>query len=211
MSHVPPPQTEPLSPTVRPTDTRIRVWDRFVRLFHWSLVASFALSYWAAKAGWHELHTMVGYFVSGLIVARLYWGIFGSRHARFSDFVHSPAAVLHYVKTIALGHPRRYLGHNPAGGLMVVALLAVLAVISLTGLTYAVREAHAVAVNVILAMLSLHLLGVFLASFQHKESLVRAMITGDKDASIEAGTPPVAQPKTKDLQLPAYSTAAEKN
>ena len=234
MPDTPPPQTEYSAESMRPPDASIRVWDRFVRLFHWSLVASFALSYWSAKAGWHELHALLGYFLAGLIVARLYWGLLGSRHARFSDFVHSPGAVLHYLKTIATGHPRRFLGHNPAGGMMVVALLAVLAVISVTGLAvlavidfdgpllalthavsdqqaYDLREAHALAVNVVLARAGLHLLGVLLASFQHKENLVRAMITGDKDAVDKTEAPSPAQPQAKNIQLPAYSAAAEKN
>jgi cytochrome b len=215
-------------------NSKIRVWDRFVRFFHWSLVLSFALSYWSIQAGKLELHVLIGYFLAGLIVSRLLWGFYGSRHARFSDFIHSPAATLHYLKTIAMGHPRRFLGHNPAGGAMVAALLALLAVISITGLAvlavidfdgpllglmhavsdqqaYAIREAHALAVNVILAMVSIHLLGVLLASFQHKENLVRAMITGDKDAGGETRNPPTAQPETKTLQVPAYYTASEKN
>jgi len=226
------PALEPSAASV--SHSTIRVWDPFVRFFHWSLVLSFALSYWSVKAGKIELHTLLGYFLAGLILARLLWGFYGSRHARFSDFIHSPAAVLHYLKTIAAGHPRRFLGHNPAGGLMVAALLAVLFFISLTGLivlavidfdgpllglthavndhqAYAVLEAHELAVNAILAMASLHLLGVMLASFQHKENLVRAMITGDKETGDETDIPPAVEPEQKDLRIPAYSGVSERN
>jgi cytochrome b len=214
-------------------NSKIRVWDRFVRFFHWSLVLSFALSYWSIQAGKLELHVLIGYFLAGLIVSRLLWGFYGTRHARFSDFIHSPATTLQYLKTIAIGHPRRFLGHNPAGGVMVAALLAVLAVISITGLAvlavidfdgpllslthavndqqaFAVREAHALAVNVILAMVSIHLLGVLLTSYQHKENLVRAMITGDKDAGGETKASSTAQPEAKTPQLPTYFADPEK-
>ena len=218
----------------RSAGTKIRVWDRFVRFFHWSLVISFTLSYWSAKAGKHELHAVLGYFVVGLVLARLFWGLYGSRHARFSNFIHAPAAVLHYLKAIASGHPRRYLGHNPAGGIMVVALLAALVFITFTGLTvlavidfdgpllgmmktmtdqeaYAAWSSHAYAVNIILAMVGLHLLGVILASFQHKENLVHAMITGLKYPDEETNASPASQPETAGTQAAVYSKLAEGN
>jgi len=211
-----------------------RVWDGFVRFFHWSLVITFALSYWSTKAGHNQLHALLGYFLAGLIVCRIFWGFYGPRHARFSDFLCSPITVLHYLKTIVAGHPRRHLGHNPAGGLMVVALLGVLLFISLTGLltlavidfdgpllalthaindhqAYAIREAHDVAVNLILVMLGLHLLGVLLASFQHRENLVRAMITGDKEIDGEPEAEPVASPQEPAAQIPAYSIVAKRH
>ncbi len=218
----------------KPSGIKIQVWDRFVRFFHWSLVISFALSYWSAKAGKHELHAVLGYFVVGLVLARLFWGLYGSRYARFSNFIHAPAAVLNYLKAIASGHPRRYLGHNPAGGIMVLALLATLAFITFTGLTvlavidfdgpllgmmktltdqeaYAAWSSHAYAVNFILAMVGLHLLGVILASFQHKENLVRAMVTGLKDSNAETDTGPASQPETVGRQATVYSKLAEGN
>ena len=213
---------------------KIQVWDRFVRIFHWSLVISFTLSYWSAKAGKHELHAVLGYFVVGLVLARLFWGLYGSHYARFSNFIHTPAAVLNYLKAIASGHPRRYLGHNPAGGIMVMALLAILLFITFTGLTvlavidfdgpllgmmktmtdqeaYAAWSSHAYAVNTILAMVGLHLLGVILASIQHKENLVRAMITGLKDLDAETNPSPASQPETAGTQAGIYSKLAEGN
>ena len=218
----------------QPTMTKIQVWDRFVRFFHWSLVISFAVAYWSAKAGKHELHAWVGYFLMILVLARLVWGMYGSRYARFGNFIQAPASVLNYLKAIASGHPRRFLGHNPAGGVMVVVLLATLVLISFTGMTvlavidfdgpllgmmkamtdqeaYAAWSSHAYAVNVILGMVGLHLLGVILASFQHKENLVRAMITGYKDRNNEADTPPESEPEDASVQVPVYSRLLERN
>ncbi len=119
---------------------KVYVWDRFVRLFHWSLVALFAVSYMSAEeVEW--LHVYSGYTIATLVVLRLIWGVIGSRHARFSDFVPSIAETRAYIKGIRSGKPEHYLGHNPLGGLMVVALLVMLTVIILSGMKhYAVEE-----------------------------------------------------------------------
>lgn len=213
---------------------KIRVWDRFIRFFHWSLVVSFALAYWSAKAGKHELHALLGYFIVVLVLARLVWGFVGSRHARFSSFIHAPAEVLRYLKAIAAGHPRRFLGHNPAGGIMVIALLATLVFITFTGLTvlavidfdgpllgilkpmtdqeaYTAWSSHAYAVNIILGMVGLHLLGVILATLQHKENLVVAMITGHKENGEDAGTSPSDIPDDDAAPVAAYRKLASEN
>ena len=188
----------------QPSRSKVRVWDRFVRFFHWTLAASFAASYWSAKAGKSELHAVLGYFVAGLLVARVFWGFYGSNFARFSDFVHSPAIVWSYLRAIAAGHPRRFLGHNPAGGYMAIALLSALGIVCVTGLSvfavidfdgpltgllivsdrtaYVLEDVHALAVNVVLVMIAIHLIGVIAASFQHRENIVRAMITGFKES-----------------------------
>ena len=105
----------------------VRVWDPLVRLFHWTLVISFAVAYLSGE-DLLQIHLYAGYLVTGLLVFRLIWGFIGSRHARFSDFLYSPRAVMDYLKSLFSGHPKRYLGHNPAGGVMILLLL-----VSLTG------------------------------------------------------------------------------
>ena len=105
----------------------VRVWDPLVRLFHWTLVISFAVAYLSGE-DLLQVHLYAGYLVTGLLVFRLIWGFIGSRHARFSDFLYSPRAVMGYLKSLFSGHPKRYLGHNPAGGVMILLLL-----VSLTG------------------------------------------------------------------------------
>ena len=100
----------------------IKVWDRFVRIFHWSLVGLFTLAYLTGDdAG--TIHVWSGYAIIALIASRIIWGFVGTKHARFSDFVRGPSAVFRYLKGLANGNAARTLGHNPAGGWMVLLLL----------------------------------------------------------------------------------------
>ena len=103
------------------TTSRIKVWDRAVRIFHWLLVVLFALAYLSEDI--ETLHVYAGYGVLGLIGFRLVWGLIGSQYARFSDFIYGPAAVVRYARSLLSGKPIHYLGHNPIGGWMIVLLL----------------------------------------------------------------------------------------
>lgn len=179
----------------------IKVWDPLVRLFHWSLAGSFLIA-WLLEDSWLALHVVVGYTALGLVMVRLLWGLVGPRHARFSDFVRPPAAVWAYLRDVAAFRARRHLGHNPAGGAMVVALLAAVVLTGVTGLaTYGAEEfagplavlghapvwaggaleaIHEFLANLTVLLVALHVAGVLLASVQHRENLVRAMVTGRK-------------------------------
>jgi cytochrome b len=119
----------------------IKVWDPLVRLFHWSLVTFFVIAF-ATHEDVGDLHIFAGYTVLGLVLFRIVWGFVGSRHARFSDFIYSPAATLRYLIKLFSGRVEHYLGHNPAGGWMVVALLIALLVVSYTGLKAYGVEGH---------------------------------------------------------------------
>lgn len=172
----------------RPAETEIKVWDPLVRLFHWSLVASVAVA-WLSAEEWDALHETAGYVVVGLIGFRLIWGVIGPRHARFADFVCRPGRVLRYLRATLKHKARRYIGHNPAGGAMAVALLLTLAGVAGTGIMMEsdaywgvrwVKEAHEILANLILILVALHLAGVVHASLAHGENLARAMITGRK-------------------------------
>jgi cytochrome b len=167
---------------------RIQVWDLVVRLFHWGLVLSFAVA-WLSANSWEDLHTWAGYVAGGLILVRLAWGWVGTPYARFNQFVRSPRVVLSYLKAILAASEARYLGHNPAGGAMVVALMLMTGATALTGwlLTtdafWGVRWAqhlHDFAANVLVGLIGLHIAGVGLASFRHRENLISAMISGMK-------------------------------
>lgn len=183
-----------------------KVWDGFVRFFHWALVLAFAASYWTSQSGMQNTHMVLGYLITLLVATRIVWGFIGTRYARFRNFIYSPRTVLGYLKAIATGHPPYYRGHNPAGGAMVVALLGALVLAITAGyiammviefeaplpgllihLTDAQahfwREVHETTIDVLLVMIGLHLAGVVLASIQHRENLVRAMITGNKPPS----------------------------
>ncbi|MEY9184262.1 cytochrome b [Bradyrhizobium sp. USDA 326] len=169
----------------------IKVWDPFVRLFHWSLAALFLLAY-ATGDEIENVHIAAGYTVAGLLALRIVWGFVGPRHARFSDFLRSPRAVLAYMRDVALLRAPRYLGHNPAGGIMVVALIVTLIGTCTTGYMMTtssfwgakwVEEVHEAFANLMIGLVVVHVLGVLLASFEHSENLVKAMITGRKHPS----------------------------
>ncbi len=166
----------------------IRVWDPFVRTFHWGLVLSFAIA-WLSSENPGTLHELAGYAAVGLVVARVGWGLVGERYARFSQFVRSPAAIAEYLKAIAAGSEPRYLGHNPAGGAMIVVLLCAMAATAISGWllttdaywgSTGMQRLHSLLADALLLLVLAHLGGVALASLRHHENLVRAMVTGLK-------------------------------
>ncbi|RCW81012.1 cytochrome b/b6 domain-containing protein [Paracoccus lutimaris] len=167
---------------------RVLVWDRFVRLFHWSQLVLIA-GCWATSDSGKTLHETMGYAIGALIAMRLVWGFIGPRHARFADFVRGPGAVLSYLRDLLAGRERRYLGHNPAGGAMIVALLAMVAGTVVTGWlqttdafwgSSAMEQIHEAFAVMILVLAGLHVGGVILESWRHHENLVAAMLTGRK-------------------------------
>ncbi|MEF8708891.1 MAG: cytochrome b/b6 domain-containing protein [Candidatus Accumulibacter propinquus] len=195
----------------------IPVWDPLVRVFHWTLVISFCAAYLSEgelfealqdrlSGEWLQLvHVWAGYLIAGLLLWRVVWGFVGPRHARFSDFVRGPRESFGYLKDALTLRAARYLGHNPAGGAMIVALLLSLAATIVTGLALygadkamgplaallvessdatidAIKEAHEAATNCTLLLVAGHLLGVVWESLLHRENLVRAMISGRKRA-----------------------------
>jgi len=188
-----------------PADGTVRIWDPLVRLFHWSLVVSFAVAWLSGESDFLNLHAWSGYLIGGLVLFRLVWGLIGTEHAKFRDFVFPPAVVLSYAGDLVRGRTRRYLGHNPLGGAMVVALLTILALATLTGLALhaaennagpladllrdsphwledVFEETHEFLSHLALLLIGVHIAGVAVSSLVHHENLVRAMITGRKRA-----------------------------
>lgn len=173
-----------------PQARTVRVWDSVVRVFHWGLGVAFFAAWWSGD-DYETVHLVAGYAAAGLIALRIAWGVVGTGYARFSQFVRSPATVLSYLKDIATGREVRYLGHNPAGGAMVVALLAVIAAICITGWlltdlywgSAVLERVHEVLTNLALGLIGLHVMGVLVASFRHRENLVLSMVTGRKRAA----------------------------
>lgn len=169
-------------------NNEVQVWDPLVRVFHWTLVAAFAAAY-VTEDELMSVHTFAGYLIIGLLAFRLIWGFIGTRHARFSDFVYSPARVLGYLKDMVRGRPQHYLGHNPAGGVMILMLLASLIATVATGLLMLGdgggelwEEVHEFFANFTLFLVVFHVAGVVIGGMLHRENLVRAMITGRKQA-----------------------------
>jgi len=177
----------------------VLVWDIDIRLFHWSLVASFVTAY-VSGSEFYMLHLYAGYSLLGLLAFRLVRGFTGSDCARFSRFLFRPSVVLGYFRDMIRLRPRRYLGHNPAGGVMTVLLLACLLAVALSGIALdaaenragplagtrvihykgIARSVHDGATGVVWTLIVVHLLGVLYSSLMHRENLVRAMITGRK-------------------------------
>lgn len=111
----------------------IRVWDPFVRLFHWSLVTCFFIAYLSGEEE-SLIHIYSGYAVIILVLSRMIWGFIGTKYARFSQFTYKPASVIRYLKDFAVGQPQHYTGHNPAAAWMIFTLLFCLILTSLSGL-----------------------------------------------------------------------------
>lgn len=174
---------------------KIRVWDAPVRVFHWLMALCFAGAYITSESEtWRLLHVTLGYTLGGLVAFRLVWGVVGTRYARFGSFVRGPSAVKRYLQSILAKQPEHHLGHNPAGAVAVLLLLGMGAGLVASG--YAVyedlgagwlEEVHELLGNGMLVVVIGHLVGVVSASWQHRENLVRAMVTGYKAGQPEQG------------------------
>ena len=184
----------------------LRVWDPIVRIIHWALAATVLIAWMFDEPLW--MHTWLGYAAAMLVVMRILWGFVGPEHARFVNFVRGPRIVIGYLAGLIRFSSRRYLGHSPAGGAMIIALLVMIVVTTGTGMANLaaergegplasviakvepqpgqrhpqlfIREVHETAANITLALVVLHICGVLLASFAHRENLVLAMFTGRK-------------------------------
>ena len=178
----------------------VRVWDPLVRIFHWTLVLSFAVA-WVSADEFDTLHFWAGYTIAALVAFRVVWGVIGTRHARFTDFIYRFSTIKSYLIDLAALRPKHYVGHNPAGGLMVVILLLSLGLLTFTGMAsvaidgigplagtwvesisgHWMEDIHEAVANLVLAFVLFHIAGVLVSSLVHGENLVRAMINGKKE------------------------------
>jgi len=111
----------------------IKVWDILIRVFHWSLAFFFIIAYVTGEE-LETMHAYAGYIIIGLLAVRIVWGVIGTRYARFSNFIYSPSQISSYLKSLFSSKPKHYLGHNPAGGAMVIVMLVFLILSSWSGL-----------------------------------------------------------------------------
>jgi len=169
----------------------IPVWDVAVRLLHWTLAGAIATAWTSTldigvPADWHE---RAGYTAVGCVALRLLWGVIGSRHARFAEFVRGPRATWRYTVQVLRGTAPRHIGHNPLGGWMVLALLLNVAGIVLTGWLQTTDRywgseplewVHTTLAWGLLGLIALHVAGVVLTSRHQGENLVKAMVDGRK-------------------------------
>ncbi|KVF33881.1 cytochrome b/b6 domain-containing protein [Burkholderia vietnamiensis] len=170
-----------------PRAERVLVWDAPVRAFHWLMVIAFAGAWLSAESErWRLMHVAFGYTMLALVAFRVVWGVAGTHHARFSSFVRSPAAVVRYLLSLAKGRPEHHVGHNPAGAIAIVAMLAMTAALGASGWAAyngngeAFGELHEGVANAMLVLVAVHVGAVFVSSIVHRENLARAMVTGYK-------------------------------
>jgi len=173
---------------------KTKVWDPFVRFFHWSLVSAFFIAY-VSEDEFMLVHSWAGYLILGLIAVRFIWGFIGTHYARFSNFIYSVDTIKKFLKDTLSFKAKRYIGHNPAGGAMVIALMLSLLFTTITGILLFdvitsislsdfwyefMEEIHEFFANFTLLLIFIHVLGVVIESFIHKENLVLSMLDGFK-------------------------------
>jgi cytochrome b len=183
---------------------QIRVWDPLVRFFHWSLASAFLIAF-ITEDDFMTVHSWAGYLILSLLLVRLVWGFIGTRHARFSDFVYRPVTIKAFLKDTLRLRAKRYIGHNPAGGAMVIMLMLSLLVTATSGMLLfgaaeqsgplaqwfvqsgaawadPLEEVHEFFANFTMLLVVIHVAGVIVESLIHRENLVSAMISGFKQA-----------------------------
>ena len=177
-----------------------KVWDTPTRLFHWSIVCLVAFSWFTADQGYMQAHFWSGFILLVLLLFRIAWGFFGSTTSRFSDFLQRPSVILRYCKALKRRERPRYAGHNPIGGLAVMAFLVILLAQAVTGLfsndgvrfhgplaleissnaSDNLSRWHRWLFNGVIALVWMHLVAVFFYFFVKNENLIRPMFNGKK-------------------------------
>lgn len=180
------------------------IWDLPTRLFHWTLVGSFALAWLTAESDpWLSVHVFAGYLMLGLVAFRVLWGFAGSHFSRFASFWFGPRRALAYLKAVTTGRAERHVGHNPAGSLAIYLLLALAVLVGVAGiltlggeeqhgpaagwLSFAqgqwAKDVHEMAATLMLLVVAGHVAGVLVESLLHRENLARSMFNGIKTAT----------------------------
>lgn len=171
-----------------PASEKIQVWDRFVRFFHWSLVTCVLANYFVVDDG-KTVHQWFGYTATALVLARIVWGFVGSRYARFGDFAPTPSKLRTHVRRLLDGDPDFHVGHNPLGGVMIFATLALVLALGTTGFMQTLdtfwgeewlEEIHETLASALIGLAVLHVTAVVVMSRIDRTNLARAMITGIK-------------------------------
>ena len=206
----------------------VRVWDASIRLFHWLVVALVAAAYSTWRLNWMVWHGWIGDLLLALLLFRLLWGFFGSETARFSHFLTSPRIAFQHLKYALLREPDRQVGHNPAGGWMVLFLLALLLAETLTGIyvandiadvgpltgivpaavANAIDASHAILWNVLVAAIVLHVLAIFGYAAVKGQNLLLPIITGTKVLPEPVVAPRMGSPARASVLFAASAAAA---
>jgi cytochrome b len=199
----------------------LRVWDIAIRLFHWSLLPLIIGSYVSITLAdgpeallWMRVHVICGEMMLGLLVFRLIWGLIGSDTARFAMFLRTPATALRSLAHMFRRGPDTEIGHNPAGGWMVMIMLLLIAVQVITGLcanddgstegplvkyigkalSNKISDLHGVNFNILVAAIVVHMAAILVYAVVKKHNLVRPMLTGKKRLPAAQRAPRMASP-----------------
>lgn len=180
----------------------VKVWDIPTRIFHWCLVAAFIAAYFTSGSEWYlEYHTIAGCSALLLIAFRIFWGFTGTRYARFSSFITGWREMKIYILNTIDFNPPRYLGHNPAGGWMIMVIIVVTTLLTLTGVvTYGGEEnrgplaalftydmalntkvIHALLADITIILIVLHISAALFHDFFLRENIILSMFTGTKE------------------------------
>lgn len=170
------------------TKQSILVWDIPTRIFHWLLVISFAGAWLTSESERLQMiHYAFGYSAAGLVLFRFFWGLVGTRYARFSQFIRGPKEIIGHLGASLRGHQHPSPGHNPAGAIVMLGLMAIILLIAFSGylsvkefLGDFMSEAHEVISSLALALVIIHIAAAVIMSLIQKENLIRAMVTGKK-------------------------------
>jgi cytochrome b len=171
----------------------VLVWDLPVRVFHGLLVVSFAGAWLTAENETQPmLHYAFGYSACALVLFRIIWGFIGTRYARFGQFVKGPSKTIDHMKSLFTRNPDSELGHNPAGALVMMLLMALILLLGLTGywsvkdlLSDLFGEAHEVMASAAMVLVVVHLAAAIFMSFLHHENLLKSMVSGEKQGTID--------------------------
>jgi len=172
---------------------KILVWDLPTRVGHWLLVTSFAVAWLTGESEtWRLVHVAAGYTMLAVLSFRIFWGIAGTRYARFSSFLFSPRQALDYLTGLLRGDKSHWVGHNPAGSYAIYLLILLgFAAVGSGWAAYAelggewLKEFHEVLASAMLGVVGLHVAGVVVSGFLHRENLVHSMVNGYKTGRSE--------------------------
>ncbi len=192
-----------------PAHRRVPVWDAPTRLFHWLGAALVLAAYGSWRLNWMLWHLYIGLALLALVIFRLLWGVWGSESARFSRFLARPGAALRHLAHLFERTPDREAGHNPAGGWMVVILLALLLGETLSGIyvnndvanesaltelippviANAITDLHTILWWALVAAIALHVAAILVYAVAKGQNLTRPMLTGAKTLPPEIAPP----------------------
>ncbi|AUL98795.1 cytochrome B [Zoogloeaceae bacteirum Par-f-2] len=166
----------------------VRVWDRFVRIVHWTLVSCVLTNYFVLDDG-ETVHQWLGYLAGALVAARIVWGFIGSEHARFANFMPTRSRLSAHLSRLRAGQYDQHLGHNPLGAVMMLALMVSILAVAVSGFLQTtdafwgeewVQEFHEALASLLIGFAVIHGSAAIVMSRLEGVNLIGAMITGVK-------------------------------